>query len=265
MAKGISIMSQLLSYINYSDEKDVNHDVAKTILENYHQIPKLTIYELADLSFVSASTITRFIRLLGFESYKAFKKEIDDVLKIDVDYSKNVNLATKADLLPIYQRYTENVIDNIRYTYENLDYEQLARVTNDIYEAKDIAFFGLEYANNLGVHFQNKMASLNKFIKIGVSDEKQLEIAKGLSEGSLVFIVSLEGSFFYRHSELFEILIEKKCKIIAITMLSFGKHINYCEEVIQCNKTNSNTEGRITLNYVIELIIMHYYINYSHL
>ena len=39
-------------------------------------------------------------------------------------------------------------------------------------------------------------------------------------------------------------------------MITVGKLISACDEVILCNKTNSNTEGRITLMYTIELIII---------
>ena len=109
------------------------------------------------------------------------------------------------------------------------------------------------------------MASLNRLIQLGVSDEKQLELAKNIAPHSLVFIISLEGSFFYRNTEIIDILTEKECKIVAISMITVGKLISACDEVILCNKTNSNTEGRITLMYTIELIIIYYYINYSHI
>lgn len=265
MPKGISIMSQLLSIVNYGDSKEVNEDIARTILQNYNKIPDLTIFDLADLCFVSSSSITRFIRTMGYNSYKEFKNEISHTLKIDVDYSKKVNMASAEDLQPIYRRYTENVIENIQYTFDNIDYRQLNRVCEMLYQAKEIALFGLEYANYVGIHFQNKMASLNRFIQLGVSDEKQLELAKKLAPNSLVFIISLEGSFFYRNNEIIDILTDKNCKIVAISMLTSGKFIDMCDEVLLCNKTNSNTEGRITLMYTIELIIIYYYVNYSHM
>lgn len=265
MPKGISIMSQLLSIVNYGDSKEVNEDIARTILQNYNKIPDLTIFDLADLCFVSSSSITRFIRTIGYNNYKEFKNEISHTLKIDVDYSKKVNMASAEDLQPIYRRYTENVIENIQYTFDNIDYRQLNRVCEMLYQAKEIALFGLEYANYVGIHFQNKMASLNRFIQLGVSDEKQLELAKKLAPNSLVFIISLEGSFFYRNNEIIGILTDKNCKIVAISMLTSGKFIDMCDEVLLCNKTNSNTEGRITLMYTIELIIIYYYVNYSHM
>ena len=60
MPKGISIMSRLLSIVNYGDGKEVNADIAKTILQNYHKIPELTIFDLADLlSLIHISEPTR--------------------------------------------------------------------------------------------------------------------------------------------------------------------------------------------------------------
>ena len=44
MPKGILIMSRLLSIVNYGDGKEVNADIAKTILQNYNKIPELTIF-----------------------------------------------------------------------------------------------------------------------------------------------------------------------------------------------------------------------------
>ncbi len=78
------------------------------------------------------------MRTLGYDSYKEFKSDIDHTLTIDVNYSLKK---------PIYQRYTENVIENIQFTFEHIDYRQLNRVCEMMYQAKEIALFGLEYAS----------------------------------------------------------------------------------------------------------------------
>ena len=55
MIKGISIMARLLNFVNFGEGKASEYDVARMIVKHYHEIPQLTIYELADLCFVSAS------------------------------------------------------------------------------------------------------------------------------------------------------------------------------------------------------------------
>ncbi len=124
MIKGISIMARLLNFVNFGEGKASEYDVARMIVKHYHEIPQLTIYELADLCFVSASTITRFVRKLGYASYKDFKDEIASTLAIDVDYDKKVVNAKETDLQSIFQTYTQNVIENIQFTYENIDIDK---------------------------------------------------------------------------------------------------------------------------------------------
>lgn len=263
MVKGISIMARLLNFVNFGDGKASEYDVARMIVKHYQEIPQLTIYELADLCFVSASTITRFVRKLGYASYKDFKDEIASTFAIDVDYDKKVVNAKETDLQSIFQTYTQNVIENIQFTYENIDYGQMERIASMLHDASSIAFFGLEYANYAGLHFQNKMSAFNRFVQLGTSDQKQLELAESLDQDSLAIVVSLEGSFFYHHEDIMNTLATNHCKIVSLTMLSVGKVLQYSDEIIHINKTNKSTEGRITIMYFLELLIMNYYIRYG--
>lgn len=109
------------------------------------------------------------------------------------------------------------------------------------------------------------MASMNKFVKIGITYDEQKEIAESLSDGSLVFIISLEGGYFYRGDEVFNFLKKKNVTIVAITMNNNSKLLRDVDEILVCNKDNSSTQGRITLLYMIELILMNYCINYKNL
>ena len=107
------------------------------------------------------------------------------------------------------------------------------------------------------------MSSFNRFVQIGTSDEKQLELAQSLSQDSLAIVVSLEGSFFYHHEDIMNTLVKNRCKIVSITMLRVGKVLQFSDEVIHINKMNNSTEGRITIMYFLELLIMNYYIRYG--
>lgn len=263
MGKGISLITNLLSYINYGKANDVNYDIARIVLRNYHDIPKMSINDLADCCFVSASSITRFIKELGFDSFKEFKKQIIDTVNINADYSKDLSFAKKDDLQPILETYTNRIKENIDFTFRNIDYSQIERICELIYNSEEVVILGLEFATMLGLHFQKKMASINKFVRIGVTEEKQQEIVETIQEGTVVLILSIEGSYFYRNNKLIVKLEEKNCKLIAVTMNGTGKLVNRCEEVLMCNKYNSDTEGRITLLYMIEVLIMCYCINYQ--
>jgi len=81
-----------------------------------------------------------------------------------------------------------------------------------------------------------------------------------------VIILSVGGGYFYRHSEVIQILLEKNIKLIVLTMNNHNKMINEFidKEVILCSQDNTNTESRMSLLYSLEIIIMYYCIYFTY-
>ena len=264
MGKKDPVLSMLLHYINGVYKKDTNYDIALKLLAEYEQIPNMTINQMAEVCYVSTASISRFIRLLGYETCTDFKEACRKTLNIkSTDYSVIVSNAKKKDMERILQGYTNNVIDNIKFTFDNIEYRQMDRICQMLFDAKNIALFGLEFSSLLGSHFQNRMALMNKYVNIGFSSEKQLEIAQSLGSDAVVIIASIEGGYFYRNDEIISILKEKKCKMIALTMNSQSKLMREVNEILLCSKHNNDTEGRVSLLYMLEIILMYYCINFS--
>lgn len=263
MAMHSSVLSSLLRYINNTKKRDNNYSIAKSMLMHFDDIPNVTIHDMADFCYVSSASISRFVKLLGYENYVDFKQQCKESIAINVDYSSEVSFAGKKEMKPIFETYTKNIIDNMNFTLDKLDYDQLERICELIYRSQDVCFLGLEYASLIGQHFQIKMAELNKLIKIGSTYNDHLEIVNSLRENAIVIIASLEGGYFYRNDEIIQMIKKKKCKIITLTMNHELKPMKDVDEVLLCSKNNSNTEGRVALLYIIELIIMYYYVNYK--
>lgn len=257
------VVSILLRQINGSVKKGNAYDIAKALLEHYDDIPDLTIHELADACYISSASLSRFIRTIGFEQFSDFRNACKKKIGIDVDYSSTVAKASAEDMQPIIERYTESIKENITFTYEHLNYDQLDRICKAMFEAKEVAFFGLEFATLMGQHFQIKMASMNKLIRLGITYEEQVEVASNLHEGAIVLVASLEGGYFYRNDEIMQILKEKNIKIVALTMNEHTKMVKDVDEILICNKENSNTEGRVTILYMLEILLMCYFVNYQ--
>lgn len=259
----VPAISELLRIVNNSTKRDSNYDIALAMIENYKEIPKLTIHELANVCFVSSSSISRFIRYIGYENFTEFRQSCSNPMGIDTDYSKETISASKEDIQPIFRRYTENIKENLDYTLDILDFDQLDRICKMIYESETLALFGLEFAMIIGQHFQTKLASLNKLVSLGISNDSQMEIAKSLDRNSVVIITSLEAGYFYRCQDVLEVLEQKDVQIIAISMSNNSKLLKNVDELLVCNKYNNNTEGRITLLYILEILIMYYSIKHQ--
>ena len=55
-----SITLRLLEYINDAPKKDINYEIALTLLNNFDEVKKMNITEISELCYVSPATISRF-------------------------------------------------------------------------------------------------------------------------------------------------------------------------------------------------------------
>ncbi len=69
------IHSKLIEIINSDNVNEAYSFIASTLLQKGEQATDLSINELADLCYTSASTISRFIRKIGYDSYASFKRD----------------------------------------------------------------------------------------------------------------------------------------------------------------------------------------------
>ena len=157
-----SVLSTLLRYVNGQYKKDTNYDIALALLTHYSVIPEKTINELSELCFVSPASISRFVKLIGFRSFQEFKNACLNTLDISkTDYSPQIIKADKKDVKEIFQNYTKHVIDNIQFTYDHLDFEQLDHVCKYIHDSLEVLVLGLEFSTLLAQHIQNRFALMN--------------------------------------------------------------------------------------------------------
>ena len=63
---------KLLNYLNKTTLNDTYHRIIVTLFENLYKIDTLKIEKLAELCYVSPSTMTRFLQTFGFKNLLNF-------------------------------------------------------------------------------------------------------------------------------------------------------------------------------------------------
>lgn len=75
----------MVKYYNTCENKDTNYQIIEYILKHIDTINNMAITQIAEETYVSKPTITRFIRKFGYKDYDDFKKSIYNT------YYKNFN------------------------------------------------------------------------------------------------------------------------------------------------------------------------------
>ncbi|MGF2054715.1 MurR/RpiR family transcriptional regulator [Vagococcus fluvialis] len=256
--RGISARNILLRFINNQKKQDNNYFIAQIMLENYDSIPQMTIYDLGEKCFVSTSAISRFVKLINFDSFTDFKSVVEKEIDISDDYSKKMLFSSNTKDADFITEYTDSIISNLNFVKKNIQIDQIERVIKCLYDCTDIAVFGLEFASFLGQHFQNKMASMNKIVQVGFTKSEQLKIVDEMKNDGIALIFSMEGSYFYFSEKVVTELKKKNIKIIVFTFKNSPIIGRSADEIVFCGEMNENTEGRLSVLYMMELLIFYY-------
>lgn len=70
------IVDKINNYLNSHGSKDSNYNIAMYIQNNIEEIPLLNTTQLAERSYVSQATVSRFVRSLNYDTYSDFKDDI---------------------------------------------------------------------------------------------------------------------------------------------------------------------------------------------
>ncbi|MBM6931670.1 MurR/RpiR family transcriptional regulator [[Clostridium] spiroforme] len=209
----MSIVGMLLVMIFDSyDKNSINYILAKYFIDHIHEIENMTLKELSLDSHVSISAINRFLKLLGFNSFKQAKSYV----KVGFDLK----------LKQIRNRYTyfsiEKELDKVEYlSGKNIDREQFVEqidtLVDMLYNNQNIIILGALYPSAIFLNFLDDMVYFQKkceFIWRNTVDYSSHIEAK---EGDILFIVSLTGRLLLMKNGLYSQIQNTKGKTVLIS------------------------------------------------
>ena len=160
----------LINFINTSKVNDVYSNAAKIILENINKIPAYNITDVAEMCFVSTATISRLCRKLNYESFSDFKMDVTMNLRYFNHDSMRMQFDHQLPVFPIKGKTTkdlfidhfENIVQNLRSTYEMIEFEELEKLVDLIYQSNEICFAGNFFTQSVSMQLQIELSYLGK-------------------------------------------------------------------------------------------------------
>lgn len=184
-----NILTSLLSIMNQNDESNVDCVLAKYLLEHLDEIPRLSIYDLADACYVSRSSIHRFVRSCGYESFREFKKASSDA---DKHLRRFIQYTDFTDY-PVHLKYqTMQMMDDVTRI---ADSEEMSRTIEAIHDSKEVVFLVADDSSSPVRVFQQQMTAVNKIVRVLTSSNTNLSMIDSLTDRDLLVVCSISGNF----------------------------------------------------------------------
>ncbi|WP_205015618.1 MurR/RpiR family transcriptional regulator [Streptococcus porcinus] len=171
--------------------------IAQTIIEHLGEIERISLDDLAKLSYSSKSSIVRFAQALGYKGWTDFlpallsERFYSDAHYSDIDH--NLPFQEEDSSQAIIQKIATIAKESIQDTADKMSTEALERVGQELGKAGRIIVFGLSPNDYIAQLFRRKMLTLGKIVEVACTSEFGLMTAS-LKKGDVAILISYSGT-----------------------------------------------------------------------
>lgn len=257
------LYNRLLIILNEESSDSTYYHIARNMLKYFEELSSMSINKLAQICDVSKSTISKFIRFIGYEDFADFKYASifqEDKYGYKISYVTDVMNYMEHNSM---ESFVLAIQQDIGASFMKMDWDKVNQLVCDIAHYKKVAAFGLLFSETAALDLQIKLAYNKKFIVTNQNDLKQDQYIMKADHDTLIIIFSDSGMYIDRYQKIGDFLNKQtfantKAKIVVITSnteLEHDPRVSYC---ICYQKTTDLCTHRIVYGMLTDIIAYKY-------
>ena len=266
-----SAFYNLINFINTTEVDDVYSNAAKIILENITKIPGYTITDVASLCYVSTATISRLCRKLNYESFADFKMDVTmnlryfnrDSLRMQFDHQLPVFPVEGKTTKELFIDHFENIIDNLRATFNSIQFEELEEVVDKIHDSHEICFAGNFFTQSVSMQLQIELSYLGKRCSAMYPLNGQKAVVKNLTEKDVIIVSSIAGGYWIDHPDMMRDISKSAAYKICISQVDDFPYKDRFDMNIRVGTDHFSLIGKFSITYIFEVLEALYHVKYA--
>lgn len=238
-------------------------EIASYILNNKDAVTKLKIQELADILFISKSTIHRIVKKIGFNGFNDLKvsiaKENADLLENSSYINVNYPFQAKDNPRQIAFKLLELYEKAIKDTFEYVDLDQIKAVSQLIDSADVIDIYTHAHNSNIAENFQDKMLTIGRSVNCPSSFYNQRLTVLASDQKHVAIILSYSGKATFI-LPIVKKLYEKGVKVIQIGKAGSNYYSQYVTHHLSISDSENNRDrmsqfsSHIAMQYIMDVL-----------
>ena len=222
----MNVLQNLMELYDHLSIDSTYRSVVRKILMNLEQAAQANVYDMAELTESSRTTIWRMLQMLGYERFTDFHY----ALKQAVNHYSYYNCIIPSSRMHEEEDIVHEVENQIRlaaeHVPEDLDLPQMQRLAKRIMSSGCVYFF-FPYRTSAISSFQQNLAMAGIETNVVSLLPEMLSCAETMGENCVVFCMTIEHAETLDMTGIFERLEERK----AYTVLFSGNESKYDEYV----------------------------------
>lgn len=209
----IGLIMDKLNDVTNSYKKDSTFYLLSLFFqEHIHEIPYITIDEVASRSHVSKSQISKYVRYLDYHNYIDFKDACLEYLE-SLEH-RRYKLSNEKTIKEMSIEFIYNIEKLLSSTLRSLDFQNLERLVQDLINTNTIYVFAQGDARYLCHLLQIELQLINKNVIICDGDFNQFY---GIQKNNLLLVLSVNGNTFKYNQRVVKRIEDVKGKKWLIT------------------------------------------------
>jgi len=255
-------MNVLLTLREYKKFTETEQHIRNYILKNDRKIPNMSIYELAEATYTSTASITRFCHKIGMGSFKDLKIKV--VSELNAFDKSSINLLDsveiKANDTPnvVSDKITKMTLQAIEETKMLLNEMDLLNVASIIYNCEQLDFYGVGESAVVAQDAFLKFFRIKNNVFYNSAETAQRIHAINSNDKHVAIVISYTGETAFIVN-LIKTLKENNVKVISITGNTRNSVVNYADYALFVSSSESTYRtgtitSRTTSLFMVDII-----------
>ncbi len=251
-----TVISLLLLYLFNSIHKDTSYDIAKALLERIDELPGLSVSDFASDLGTSITTVNRFCKELGFQSFKNMKMRLEATRKGRIgQIQERLERMSEDQLLEDMEKILQIEIDREEFT------GKCRQIAELFHRSRRSFLSGAVYPMALSLDFVEDMFLMG--CPIGIIHNSYRAVDASVSCEDFILILSNTGRFITMNTTYFLTLYTKPWKMAVVSQNQQFSKYDKLSVFLHLPQHTERKEDNLILCLVLDLIEYYYYQNYG--
>lgn len=240
--KDMNVLQNLVELYNHLPMDSTYREVAKGILTNLEEVADATIYDVAELTASSRTTVWRMIQKMGYSSYSEFRHALKQSVSHYSYYNRLLPLCPGDE--PVEEVFASQIKAVAKSLKKDLDGEGLKEMAGLVAGKRQVGFY-MPFHSGAVTTFQQNLSMAGKVTAALSLLPDMMEDAGHMEPEGMAFCVTIEHAEAQDMTPLFRTLKERGAQI---ALFSSGR--SRYEDFVDFHLCGGN-EGGSAMNSVM--------------
>lgn len=229
----MNVLQNLVTLYNQLSPDSTYKGVCSGILMNLEEAAGGTIYDIAEMTNSSRTTVWRMVQKMGYRFFSDFHYELKQAVKKYTYY----NRILPAEMCTSSETIRNSFLDQTEQVYQavmqNMDMGLLNKIADMLFYADKVSFY-IPFQNSAVCSLQQNLSMTGVGTSYYCLLPQMLEDSMTLTEKSLVFVNTIDHAETMDLTEVFENAKDQRAKVLGIKN-GKSKYRNYIDyDLIEC-------------------------------